>query len=262
MGFGDIRILGGSMTGLYGQTPKFLRGLEDFLTAPPLGIGGIDIYTKLMLHMNGANGSNSFTDSSQSAKTVTANGNSQISTAQSKFDGACGVFDGNGDYLSFVNSDDFSPGTGPFTIDCWVRLNGYTAFQTLFDMRTVDSSDVNNFALGLSWLNSNGSAYLYGGGGTSPNYLSPNLVINTWYHIAIVGNGGADGSRNIKAYINGVLKATSVCNYNLNKNTLRIGSNFAGNGGFHNGFIDEFRFSTGIQRWTSDFTPPDSPYYM
>src|SRR3972149_9214360 len=65
----------------------------------------IDSYTKLLLHMDGANGSTTFTD--EMGQAVTANGNAQISTAQSKFGGASGLFDGTGDYLSVPASADW-----------------------------------------------------------------------------------------------------------------------------------------------------------
>ena len=73
--------------------------------------------TKLLLNGNGTNGSTTFTDSSNSSYTVTANGNAQISTAQSKFGSASMYFDGTGDYLTVSNataSDVF--GSGDFTM--------------------------------------------------------------------------------------------------------------------------------------------------
>jgi len=60
------------------------------ITTTPSGIGGIDSYTKLMLHCDGTNASTTFTDSEITPKTVTANGSAKISTAQSKFGGASG----------------------------------------------------------------------------------------------------------------------------------------------------------------------------
>lgn len=44
-----------------------------------------DTDTKLMAHYDGTDGSTTFTDSSTSARTLTANDNVQIDTAQSKF---------------------------------------------------------------------------------------------------------------------------------------------------------------------------------
>src|SRR3989338_6322305 len=81
-----------------------------------------DSYTKLMLHMEGADAGTTFTDTETTPKAVTANGNAQIDTAQSKFGGASGLFDGAGDYLTIPSSSAFDFGTGNFTIDFWVRL--------------------------------------------------------------------------------------------------------------------------------------------
>lgn len=217
-----------------------------------------DEYTKLLLHCDGTNGSTTFTD--ETGKTVSANGNAQISTAQSEFGGASAKFDGSGDYLSLESNADFSPGTGAFTVDFWIYLNSRTTFGTPFDMRVADSNDVNSFAVGISWANTTGRPYMYGAGQSNVYFAESVLSLNTWYHMAFVGNGGGDGSRNIKAYVNGTLGGTLTGNYNLNKSTLKIGSNFNGSSGYINGYIDEFRFSKGIQRWTSNFTPPTSAY--
>src|SRR3990167_7415815 len=83
----------------------------------------IDSYTKLLLHMDGTNGSTTFTD--EIGKTVTANGNAQISTAQyAPLTGntASGYFDGSsGTYANTGTSSDWNFGTDDWTIDFWVR---------------------------------------------------------------------------------------------------------------------------------------------
>ena len=68
-------------------------------------MAGIDSNTKLCMHMNGTNGSTTFTDSSLSPKVISSSGNIQISTAQSKFGGASCY--GNGGRLSVPDSEDF-----------------------------------------------------------------------------------------------------------------------------------------------------------
>lgn len=78
--------------------------------------------TMLLLRMDGANNSTAFTDLSSTPKAVTANGDAKVSTAQSQFGGASLLLDGNGDYLSFPASADFAPGTGDFTVECWIRF--------------------------------------------------------------------------------------------------------------------------------------------
>ena len=90
----------------------------------------IDSYTKLLIHGDSisdatgktvvANGNVSVADA---GKPVTANDNAQIDTAQSKFDGTSGLFDGLGDYLTVPDSDDWNFESEDFTIDLWVRFN-------------------------------------------------------------------------------------------------------------------------------------------
>lgn len=65
-------------------------GMFEFGVLNPTG--GLDANTKLLLHMNGVDGSTTFTDSETTPKTITPNGSVQIDTAQSKFGGASGLF--------------------------------------------------------------------------------------------------------------------------------------------------------------------------
>lgn len=81
---------------------------------------GIDAYTVLMLHMDGTDEGTTFTDSSTSAHTVTANGQTNTEIGQSMFGSASGQFDGTDDYLSIPDSADWNFGNGDFTIDFWV----------------------------------------------------------------------------------------------------------------------------------------------
>ena len=74
-----------------------------------------DIYTKSLLHFNGADASTTFTD--ESGKAWTASGHAQIDTAQSVFGGASGLFDGTDDYIYAADSDDWNLGTLDFTVD-------------------------------------------------------------------------------------------------------------------------------------------------
>jgi hypothetical protein len=75
----------------------------------------------LLLHGDGANGSTTITDSSRLTNTVTAVGDAQISTAQSKFGGASIAFDGSGDYLTISSSSALSIGSGDYTVEFWIR---------------------------------------------------------------------------------------------------------------------------------------------
>ena len=79
-------------------------------------------YTKLLLHCDGTNGGTTFTDSSPSGHTVTAQGATHTDTTIKKFGTASAQFggDGTGDDLTIPDSSDWDIGTGDFTFDCWV----------------------------------------------------------------------------------------------------------------------------------------------
>lgn len=223
-------------------------------------MSGIDSYTKLMLHMDGADASTTFTDSSLSPKTVTRYGNAQIDTAQSKFGGASGLFDGTGDYLSVPDSDDWYFGTGDFTIDFWVRFNALpgAGVSAYIVNQRVDGYAAQQLAI----VNTAGVytiGYVVVAGGVVTITVSKTITpsTGTWYHFALVRTGN-----DFKVYQDGVQIGTTVTDDSEVQNiaaALDIGR-WSGDGSYLNGHIDELRISKGIARWTNDFTPPTDPY--
>jgi hypothetical protein len=217
--------------------------------------GGNDSYTKLLLHMDGTNGSTTFIDSSSSARTVSVGADAQISTAQSVFGGASGLFDGTGDRLSVPDSTDWATGTGNFTVDFRARFVN-ADFTGVFFAQAVDASHYwrlahSSDATTITLTKENG-----GSGDISMSWLSLGLVIDTWYHIALVRNGD---SWNL--YIDGVDKGTKTdSNSIIDFAAVFLVGGDTVNGQYHNGYIDEFRFSNGIARWTTGFTPPTEAY--
>ena len=59
--------------------------------------------------------------------TLTANGNAQHSTAQSKIGSSSILFDGSGDNISLPQSSDFAFGDNDFTIEYWIRLDSVSS---------------------------------------------------------------------------------------------------------------------------------------
>ena len=95
-----------------------------------------DSYTKALLHFDGADTSTTITD--ESGKTWTPAGTAQIDTAQYKWTSSL-LLDGNSDYISTPDHDDFNVGSGDFTIDFWVRFNsvpGAGGYSCFFAQRT------------------------------------------------------------------------------------------------------------------------------
>lgn len=206
--------------------------------------GRYDIYTKSMLHFDGADASTTFTD--ESGLTWTASGNTQIDTAQSVFGGASLLLDGAGDYLTAPSSANLNVGTGSFTIDFRIRPNGTPNLWTLFKKPTtaLTSNGIGTDATAhINWWKDGTNAIL-----TSTTALAS----GNWYHIAFVRDGTS-----FKLYVNGSNQATVVNSDSFDFSGFAIGKGYYDNQ--WNGWVDEFRISN-VARWTSDFTPPAAAY--
>lgn len=203
--------------------------------------------TKLLLHCDGTDASTSFTDSSPSARSVTAVGNAQIDTAQSKFGGASGLFDGSGDCVTVPDSADFDFGTSDFTVDFWVRHNSQVNGRYFFSHGASPT-------FGMRVVSGQILVYIAGSNVIAENWTPAN---DTWYHIAVTRNG-----TNLRLFINGTQLGSTVTNSGNNTGgatAFSVGAfNDATNG--HDGWIDEFRLVLGTAVWTSDFAVPDVAY--
>ncbi len=219
--------------------------------------GGFDSDAKVLLHFNGDDASTTFTD--ETGKTWTPVSNAQLDTAQQKFGTASLLLDGTDDYIYSADSDDFYLGTGNFTIDMWIRVTAVSGLQCVFSQ----STDANNYVMfyvdGANmtfYAMVSGSAIAYYG-------FSTGFSINTWYHVALVRNG-----TDLKLYKNGTavtrtinvaISTSSIPNFTRDPciGVLDRGGTLSR---YFGGWIDEYRFSKGIARWTANFTAPTEEY--
>lgn len=201
----------------------------------------------LHLKMDGANGSTTFTDSSPNALAVTAVGNAQISTTQSKYNGSAGYFDGTGDYLSIAANAAIDLSSSDFAIEFWVRPAPKTnAVDAVFGY--------GNYACMFYHDGTNWTLEMSSTGSSNQLVITCAVTLNTWQHIAIVRNGSS-----IVVYKDGVSSATGTFTgaVTTNSRILRIGDN--GNSQNINGYIDNFKITKGVARYTSAFTSPPIP---
>ena len=207
--------------------------------------------TVLLLHGDGTNGSTNIVDSSKvagSPKTVTAVGNAQISTAQSKFGGASIAFQ-TPSALTVLNSSQFNFGVDDFTIEAWCYR---TSTATSFEIVSYGNPGADGFFFG-----STTSAISFGtGNGVVLASSSTSLALNVWTHIAVTRSSNVT-----RVFANGIAGATTTnALNNLNSTTVfRVGTNRAVNA-FATGYIDEFRITKGVARYTANFTPPTAPF--
>ena len=208
----------------------------------------------LLLHMNGTDGSTTFTDSSNGGHTASVNGGAVISTDQSKFGSSSYEGNGSNSYLSYAASSDFDFGTGDFTVEHWFYLNSTSVSGALVD---AWHGQING-GWQTYYRDASGDLrfYLYDNG---QSIISAGAVsANTWYHVAVTRENGT-----IKLYLDGVFKDSVSFSGNLgfSNRTLSIGRQTVNNGAILNGYLDEVRITKGVARYTADFTPQTREFY-
>jgi len=208
----------------------------------------------LLLRGDGTNGSTTFTDSSSNNFTITAAGNAQISTTQSKYGDSSMYFDGAGDYIQSPSSSAFAYGTGDFTVEMWLYpINGVSGLRTFYN-NLLSAGNNNGFYLwtqpasagfySIDLLPSNG-AYIINSSGN-------NIAAAAWSHFAVCRSGTT-----VRIFVNGSQVSTATMTTNITATQIRLANPLGNGSGIDwNGYIDDLRITKGIARYTTTFTPP------
>lgn len=202
----------------------------------------------LLAHFNGADGATTFTEAT--GKTLTANGNAQLDTAQTRFGTASLLLDGASDFVSVPDDAGFNLGSGDFTIEAWIRSNTLTGNHEVLSKR-ADSVDVASFLIHQSgsaltfYATSDGVTWDIANGVTIGT-----IAANTWYHVAIARKGNV-----WRTYLHGIQGGafTNAAALHNDTTNLCIGANADGSNSF-SGWIDEVRITKGVARYASSVT--------
>lgn len=231
----------------------------------PSGAGEYDRYwsnTSLLLYMEGANNSTTFTDSSTTNLSITALGNARISNARSKFGSTSGYFDGTGDYLSASYNSAFDLLGSPFTIECWIYPE---TFKAAMRIAATGNSAAWNSTTGIHWLlnaGSTGYVDLQYYTATGPTGITSGVpcTLNTWNHVAASVNGSTAYLAVNGSLVSAVVGAAQRPSVNPLLNICSIpGEAGASNIAFQ-GNIDNMRITKNIVRYTTSFTPPTKTF--
>lgn len=217
--------------------------------------GGNDSFTKLLLHMD-----TDFADSSSGNKTPTVTG-ATIDGTNKKFGAGSGTFTQLSSHnVTYADSADWFLGTSDWTIDFWGKLaataTGYTTFE-----QAVDANNRLRFVLSdtsLQFQVTSAAADL-------ANYIALPSSLGTaaFHHIEIT----RFSSTNLIIFLDGVdsgaTPTTSISTNSLPDfaASLMIGGPSGDIGPYYGGNIEEFRWSKGISRHQSNFTPPTQAYF-
>jgi hypothetical protein len=209
-----------------------------------------DVYfpqTKLLLPFDGANGATTTSDLSNTNATVTFNGNSQISTAQSKFGGSSLYFDGTaGDNVTLPAGSAYQFGAD-FTIETWFYMNALNTYSLLYS--TWPGSGTGSLEIQIRSAISNKIRTWYNSGSAFDS--STSLSTGQWYHLALTRSGTT-----VTYWLNGTSDGTMTLSGQMGRDdtTVIIGAN--GGSYTFDGYIDDMRVTNGVARYTSTFTPP------
>lgn len=229
---------------------------------------GLDSDVVFLSHYNGADGDTTATDVSDSAHSITFEGNAELDTAIKKFGTASLILDGTNDFTSSPDSDDWDllpTGAEIFTIDLQVYFSG-TGTRGIISAHGANSTD-DGWAF---WLNGNTLEFVYNGGAIKLFQYAWTPNIGQWYHLAVEKWDADDWS----LYIDGTEVDTAVETTAILDDTaltLRVGAQYTYSSGPWRwnssiiyelyGNIDEPRISKGVARYGGeDFTPPTEEY--
>jgi len=228
----DARVVNGTSVYTAAFTPP---------TAPLTAITN----TKLLLNM--ADGQ---AIDSAAQNNLTLYGNAKLSTTQAKFGDTSIYFDGTGDY-AYVYPKYFTFGTGDFTVEFQVYFNS-TALQSILSFLSADDTVAPHFYYHNSIIN------FYVGDVGVP-IASGTINTGQWYHVALSRSGTSS-----KLFIDGTQAGNTYSDSNnyvagpLSLGTYKWPT--PSTASMLNGYIDEVRISTGVARYTSNFTAPTEPF--
>ena len=214
------------------------RNASEYVTS-----WGAESDVKLLLHLDGTNGTHNFVDSSGFARTMTRDGTPTHYTTVKKFGTSSAAFDGSGDAIyTSSTSADFTFGTGDFTIEGWF----YWSPSSTHDHQRFFQSE----RTGGQWASygddtNKNNVYAFGKG---PFTQTPNT--NTWNHYAWVRTSGS-----LAMYRNGTAMGNSpyALTDDFSTTTGFALGDFGATDGWR-GQIDEVRVCKSA-KYSGNFTP-------
>lgn len=203
----------------------------------------------LLLHMDGSNGSTTFTDSSSNGFTVAAVGSAAASTTVKKFGTASAEIPGAGSYLSVPYSEGLKF-PGAFDVEMWFNPSAaaLTGFCGLFELGAYNDGVFVRSSIGF------GSDTVYVNGINLGN-IAPFLTVDTWHFLQI----GRSETNVVTVRVNGVVRLTGTISGVVNNGGggMTIGRTAPGGSAEpFTGFIDEVRITKGVLRPTGVPTAP------
>jgi hypothetical protein len=206
-----------------------------------------------LLHFNGADGSKSFVD--QVPKLWTPSGSATLSVAQQKF-GESSMYQSGASGSKVTTTDPIMGLSGQdYTIEAWVYAQASSASSCIFSNFTTQS-----FGRIYFYVAPAGALRLIEQDASGANQASlvsaGTFPLEEWVHCAATKSGTT-----IRMFINGALQDSATSKARTFGTGVKLGS--FDSGAFEyvwKGYIDDFRLTRGVARYTGNFTPPVAPF--
>ena len=230
--------------------------------------GSGDIYypsSSLLLHFSGSNNSTTIVNDGANSVNITVSGDAKITSSFSKYGGTSLFLGGtNGNYITIpvVSGGPFDVNNQNFTVECYIYITAISTGEIASRYNSNAGSGNYNWDLSLtsagklqaiiSQFNNNNSYNLITGLTT--------LTTNTWNHIAYVKSSSLQ-----TLFLNGNIDASGSITITTSDSgqSIRIGTSVNSNGSTNApiaGYIDEFRITKNVVRYTSNFTAPTAAF--
>jgi hypothetical protein len=228
---------------------RIINGTALYTTAFTPPSAPLTAVTNTQLLLNGTNAA--IVDSTGKIVVETV-GTAKVSTTK-RYSSSM-YFDGTAScYAKISASTQTNLGTGDFTIEMWAMPTASAATSAILFCYGSSAENVfginnlNNTAYLATWTPTLATIYE----GTSTAFA---WALNTWHHLAIVRNAGVT-----KFYFDGVAGATTITDpANWNTAAYMCLGGVAGSY-LYTGYIEDFRLTKGVARYTSNFTVPLAP---
>lgn len=223
-------------------------------TAPTAPLSNVSNTSLLTNYVNGAIFDNAMMNDLQTVS------GAQISTSVKKFGTGSLAFNGTTDYLSNYAQSTMDFGTGNFTVEGWFYTSNSSTRQEL--LGNYRNSTL-GYGIGLN-VSASRDIVFYLGNTTIAASSGSVWTASQWVYFAIVRSGTT-----VTIYINGTSVATGTSSASISPsgNVTYIGATGTSSGTvptapqlFFNGYIDDLRFTKGVARYTTNFTPPTAAF--
>lgn len=208
----------------------------------------------LLLHMDGIPGSSHIKDSSPLNSQIVSYGGLALTNSDYKFGVSCLYFNGSGMYLD-VPQPARPTSTEQFTLETFIKISTLPSSNRLYQIYSQHLSSTAHINFEIR-----PDGYLALWLGATSTYIISNtlLPIDQWVHVAI-----SRTSAGIFLFQDGNLVASTTANPSLaSSGTGRIGREGANLTTWDfKGYMDEFRITRGVGRYSSNFTPPTKQFY-